>query len=293
MVKRINVTINSKETMNKDQLDNLFDLKNKNIVVTGALGLLGKMHCEAIAKYGGNPIVVDIKLKEAKKFSEELNNLYGVNSRGFSVDITNEDEIEQNLIEIKNSFFKLDGLINNAAINPKMEDTKSKNFSRLENFSIDNWMKDLSVGLTGAFLCSKHYGSFISENSSGGSIINISSDLGLIAPDQRLYKKENIESHLQDVKPVTYSVIKSGLIGLTRYLSTYWAENNVRCNAICPGGVENSQPLEFIEKVSSRIPLNRLANKYEYQSTIVWMLADSSSYLNGAVISVDGGRTAW
>ena len=149
------------------------------------------------------------------------------------------------------------------------------------------------MGLTGSFLCSKYYGQKISKNINGGSIVNISSDLGLIAPDQRLYKIDNVENSLQNVKPVTYSVIKSGLIGLTRYLATYWAEEGVRCNAMCPGGVENGQSEYFLEKVSSRIPMNRLARPNEYQGTLVWMLSDASSYLNGAIIAVDGGRTTW
>ena len=127
----------------------------------------------------------------------------------------------------------------------------------------------------------------------GGAIVNISSDLGVMAPDQRLYAEEGVVDDKQNVKPVTYSVVKSGMIGLTRYLSTYWAEKNVRCNAMCPGGVENGQPDDFLDKVNSRIPMNRLANADEYQGTLLWMLSDASSYLNGAIISVDGGRTAW
>ena len=153
--------------------------------------------------------------------------------------------------------------------------------------------QDIAVGLTGSFICTKYFGFEISQNKNGGTIVNISSDLGIIGPDQRLYREEGIPLNKQSVKPVTYSVVKSGLIGLTRYTATYWSDKNVRCNAICPGGVENGQPAEFLEKVHSRIPMNRLAKPYEYQSTLVWMLSDASSYLNGAIISVDGGRTAW
>ena len=163
----------------------------------------------------------------------------------------------------------------------------------MENFSIDIWNKDILVGLTGSFLCAKYYGQVISQNPNGGCIVNISSDLGLIAPDQRLYAKKSLSEELQPVKPVTYSVIKSGLIGLTRYLSTYWIDKNVRCNAICPGGVENGQSDDFLNEVILRIPMNRLAKSDEYQGTFIWMLSDASSYLNGAIIPVDGGRTAW
>jgi NAD(P)-dependent dehydrogenase (short-subunit alcohol dehydrogenase family) len=115
----------------------------------------------------------------------------------------------------------------------------------------------------------------------------------LIAPDQRLYAKDGIADDKQNVKPVTYSVVKTGLIGLTRYLATYWADKNVRCNAMCPGGVENGQPEDFLKEVNKRIPMGRMANANEYQGTLLWMLSDASSYLNGAIVPVDGGRTAW
>jgi NAD(P)-dependent dehydrogenase (short-subunit alcohol dehydrogenase family) len=114
-----------------------------------------------------------------------------------------------------------------------------------------------------------------------------------MAPDQRLYSKSGLSEEQQPVKPVTYSVVKTGMIGLTRYLATYWAEKNVRCNAMCPGGVENGQPEDFLKEVSLRIPMGRLAAANEYQSTLVWMLSDASSYLNGAIVPVEGGRTAW
>ena len=163
----------------------------------------------------------------------------------------------------------------------------------MENFPLDIWNDDIAVGLTGSFLCAKHYGFAISQNPNGGSIINISSDLGLIAPDQRLYSKDGVDNGKQNVKPVTYSVVKTGLIGLTRYLATYWADKNVRCNAMCPGGVENGQPEEFLKEVSARIPMGRMANASEYQGTLLWMLSDASSYLNGAIIPIEGGRTVW
>jgi len=274
-------------------LEKLFRLDNKIIVITGATGLLGRKHAEAVACYGGTPILLDLSQKVIDKFSNELNEKYKVDSIGFAVDITDERSIQDNAKLLMDKFGKIDGLINNAANNPKVEDSKEVNFSRLENFSLDIWNEDISVGLTGSFLCAKHYGFAISKNLNGGSIVNISSDLGLIAPDQRLYAKDGIDDDKQNVKPVTYSVVKTGLIGLTRYLATYWADKNVRCNAMCPGGVENGQPKDFLREVNSRIPMKRMANDDEYQGTLLWMLSDASSYLNGAIIPVEGGRTAW
>ena len=274
-------------------LEDLFRLDGRVIVITGATGLLGRKHAEAIACYGGTPILLDLSQQAVDDFANALNEKYKVNSVGFVVDITNEKAIENNIKQLIENFGKIDGLVNNAANNPKVEDSKEVNFSRLENFSLDIWNDDIAVGLTGAFLCAKHYGFAISKNADGGSIVNISSDLGLIAPDQRLYAKDGIADDKQNVKPVTYSVVKTGLIGLTRYLATYWADKNVRCNAMCPGGVENGQSDDFLEEVNKRIPMERMANSSEYQGTLLWMLSDASSYLNGAIIPVEGGRTAW
>jgi NAD(P)-dependent dehydrogenase (short-subunit alcohol dehydrogenase family) len=274
-------------------LKNLFSLSERVIIVTGAAGLLGEKHAEVIAAYGGNPILLDLSQSKVNVLATKLNEQYGVNAMGFSVDITDESQVESVSKTVFEKFGRVDGLVNNAANNPKVEATSEKNFSRLENFPLNIWEQDIAVGLTGAYLCAKYFGFRISENPNGGSIVNISSDLGVMAPDQRLYEKEGVEHDQQNVKPVTYSVVKSGIIGLTRYLATYWAEKNVRCNAMCPGGVENGQPDEFIINVSSRIPMNRLAKNDEYQGTLLWMLSDASSYLNGAIVSVDGGRTAW
>jgi NAD(P)-dependent dehydrogenase (short-subunit alcohol dehydrogenase family) len=279
--------------MSNKKLDTLFRLDGKVVVITGATGLLGRKHAEVIAAYGGTPILLDLYEDAATKFADEINAKYSVSAIGMSVDITNEQAIIDNCIKVINLYGKIDGLVNNAANNPKVEQSADKNFSRLENFSLDIWNQDINVGLTGAFLCAKHYGNQIANNPEGGTIVNISSDLGLMAPDQRLYKKDGLPDELQPVKPVTYSVVKSGMIGLTRYLATYWADKNVRSNAICPGGVENGQPEEFIKDVSSRIPMDRLAQADEYQGVLLWMLSDASSYLNGAIVPVDGGRTAW
>jgi len=278
--------------MTKDLVD-IFSLNNKIVVITGAAGLLGRKHAEAVAVYGGTPILLDISKNSVDSIAHELNNKYNVGAAGFDVDITDELQIQNNVTFLLEKYKKIDCLVNNAANNPKVEDKPGINFSRLENFPLELWDKDIAVGLTGSFLCAKHYGYQISKNANGGSIVNISSDLGLIAPDQRLYSKPGILENQQSVKPITYSIVKTGIIGLTRYLSTYWADKNVRCNAICPGGVENGQPEEFLKDVSSKIPLGRLANSGEYQGVLIWMLSDASNYLNGAIIPVDGGRTAW
>lgn len=272
--------------MNKD----LFSLKGKIVVITGAAGTLGRQHADAAASFGGTPILLDLNLKYVEELAQELSKRYDVKASGYAVDITNEESIKENSDGILNRYRKIDALVNNAANNPKVENEDTKNLSRLENFKLETWNADISVGLTGAFLCAKHYGTAISKNPEGGVIINISSDLGLIGPDQRLYQKPSIPTDQQSVKPVTYSVIKTGLIGLTRYLATYWPER-VRCNALCPGGVDTGLPEDFVEKVKDLIPMRRMAVPDEYQGALIFLLSNASKYMNGTCLTIDGGRS--
>ncbi len=270
----------------------MFNLKDKVVIISGGNGFLGRQFVRVLNQYGANTVILDLNRNGSDEFLAEIKNDYNTNPYFYHLDITNEKEVSKVSRAILEKYGRIDSLINNAALNPDFKKS-SENFSKLENFELLNWEKEIAVGLTGAFLCSKYFGSEISKNKNGGSIINISSDLGIISPDQRLYNDENKDRDKQMVKPVTYSVIKHGIIGLTKYLATYWCDRNVRCNAICPGGVENGQSEEFIKKISTRIPLGRMARYKDLDSTLVWMLCDSSSYLNGAVVPVDGGRSIW
>lgn len=270
-----------------------FSLKNKVIIVTGALGLLGRQHVEAICEAEGIPIIIDLYQDEIDNYVNEIKKKYKINASGYAVDIKDEKQIIKSCSSIILKYKKIDGLINNAANNPRQEDKEIINNDRLESFDINKWDVDLNVGLKGSFLCIKHYGYKISQNPSGGSIINISSDLGLIAPDQSLYEVEGLAQSNQPVKPITYSIVKTGIIGMTRYVATYWAKSGVRCNTLCPGGIENNQDKDFIKRLENKIPMHRMAKKNEYKGSIIYLLSDASSYVNGAVIVADGGRTIW
>ncbi|HHT9158249.1 MAG TPA: SDR family oxidoreductase [Candidatus Brocadiaceae bacterium] len=272
-------------------INDLFSLDNKVVVITGAAGLLGRQHADAVAQMRGIPVLLDINADAVEHLAADIIAHFGVPASGWAVDITKEAEIEKNSTALLARYGHIDGLVNNAANNPKVEGDGAKNFSRLENFPVEVWQADMAVGLTGSFLCAKYYGSAIARNPQGGSIVNISSDLGLIAPDQRLYRKTGLPDDIQPVKPVTYSVVKSGLIGLTRYLATYWP--NVRCNALCPGGVANNQDQAFLKEVCSRIPMGRLARPDEYQGAVLFLLSEASSYMTGAILIIDGGRSCW
>ena len=189
---------------------------------------------------------------------------------------------------------RIDILVNNAAIDPKVKEEEGiLESSRLENFPKAEWDIQLSVGLTGAFLCSQVFGAAMAKDGKGGVILNIASDLSVLSPDQRLYQKSDFPDDMQPVKPVTYSVIKAGLVGLTRYLATYWADKNVRSNALSPGGVFNDQGDDFVHRLTSLIPLGRMADRDEYRSAIQFLCSNASTYLNGQNIVMDGGRSVW
>ena len=275
---------------NKNYVKDSLNLKNKVAVITGGGGFLGEKHAEAINEMGGISILLDISKEKAELNAKNIVRNYGGESIAIKCDITDQKSIESANLEILKLFGKVDILINNAANNPKVEGEFANN--RLENFSINKWNNDLNVGLTGAFLCSKVFGKTMASKNSG-NILNISSDLGIIAPDQRIYRRNDLSDDQQPVKPITYSVIKSGLIGMTKYLATYWVDKGIRCNALLPGGVSNSQDEEFKNKLNNLIPMGRMANVDEYKGAIVFLVSKASSYMNGALISIDGGRTCW
>ena len=243
------------------------DLKNKTVIITGGLGFLGSQFTKAFENNLSNVIILDTKNCNKRNF--------------FKCDITKEIQLRTVCSIIKSKYKTIDVLINNAANNYIMG---SSNFqTRLESFNEKIWDADLEVGLKGAMLCTKVFGTEMKRQSSGGNIINISSDLGIISPDNRIYKKNS-------VKPLTYSVVKHGIIGLTKYTATYWPKK-IRCNALAFGGMENNQDKNFISKVKKLIPLGRMAKKKEYNNVILFLASKASSYINGTTLVVDGGRT--
>lgn len=271
-----------------------FDLTGEWALITGGAGLLGVEHSLALLEAGANIVLWDIDenrlFKVAEQLKKEYANQYIITN---CVDITNEDSVckAQNELEIADVFITI--LINNAAINPNYNPIQlGIEFSRIENLSKEDWDRQIAVGLTGAFICSKYFGSRMA-NIKKGVILNISSDLSVISPDQRLYKVAGVELALQPVKPLTYSVIKSGLIGMTMYLSTYWSSDGVRVNALSPGGVYENQGKEFVNKINNLIPLGRMARNDEYRSAVQFLCSSASEYMTGQNIVIDGGRSVW
>ena len=192
---------------------------------------------------------------------------------------------------IKKNNETVDILINNASINPKMKNLDSFISGRIEDYDLNEWNKELNVGINGTFICSKVFGSRMAENEKGGVIINISSDLAIRAPDQRVYSPTESFDDIKSYKPLGYSVVKTAMIGMTRYLAEYWGHKNIRVNALLPGGVLNNQPEELVNNVKKRTLLGRWANKDEYEDAIVFLASDSSAYMTGQLIIMDGGRS--
>ena len=257
-------------------------LGGRSALVTGGAGLLGMQHARALAADGAKVFLADVNESLAREQAAEI----GVSA--VRLDVTDP-------ASVRASFSQTGGvqiLVNNAAIDAKVEAGGLVEGSRFENFSLEQWRTEMKVGLTGAFLCSQVYGGWMAKNG-GGVILNIASDLAVFAPDQRIYRRPGLPEERQPVKPVTYSAIKHGLVGLTRYLATYWADKGVRVNALSPGGVYVDQPEDFVRRLSDLIPLGRMARRDENRAAVVYLCSDASSYKTGQNVVMDGGRSAW
>ena len=270
----------------------MFDLTGRTVLITGGCGQLGKQHAEAILECGGDVILADITSEDKReKIVDELKVKFKSNKvSAVFMDITDKSSIQKAV----DRYVKIDVLINNAGIDPKIEeglDWKNK----FEHLELDSWNKMLEVTLTGTFLCSQVVinkmlttGLESDYCRTGGIILNVASDLAIISPDQRIYKDEN------KVKPVSYGVAKAGDVNLTKYMATYFARKNIRVNSISPAGVKNEKvPEDFSQEISKLIPMNRMALPHEFKGAVAFLCSEASSFVNGHNLVIDGGRTIW
>jgi NAD(P)-dependent dehydrogenase (short-subunit alcohol dehydrogenase family) len=265
----------------------IFSLDGKVAVVTGALGLIGKNHCKALSEAGANIVVCDLNENECNKFAKDLEH----KSVGISANITDKDSIKIANDTILNEFGRLDILVNNAAINDMFENPQAAaKESMFENYPLDMWQRSIDVNITGMFLCSQIFGSVMAERGYG-SIINIASTYGIVAPDQSLYKKRDGTQIF--FKSPAYPVTKGAVISFTKFLASYWGGKGVRVNTLTPGGVENNQEEYFINNYSNKTPLGRMAQPTDFKGALIFLASDASNYMTGANLVVDGGWTTW
>ena len=270
-------------------ISKLFDLEGRNIVITGSSGLLGSQYANTLSSAGANIILLDIDTTKNEKLKSALVKKYKNKISAYTLDISNQTEVNKTSKKIMKDFKKIDGLINNAAYTSKGAKEKSDNaFGSFENFPIDIWQKSLDINLSGVFFCSQAFGKIMAKQGKG-VIVNIASSYGLVGADQRIYGKSGLNL------PISYAATKGAIVNFTRYLAAYWHGKNIRVNTLSPGGVMDKtyQEKSFIKKYSDKTILGRMANKDEYNGAMLFLISDASSYMTGANLVVDGGWTSW
>jgi 2-deoxy-D-gluconate 3-dehydrogenase len=266
-----------------------FDLTGRVAIVTGGAGLLGRQFCRTLAEAGASVLVADLNIAEAQKI---VGDLASFNNRGVAqqADVGDAASVDNMMAAAVKNFGKVDILVNSAALDPKFDQTATgKHSSAFEVYPLQAWEAALRVNLTGAFLCSQAAVKTMLDQGNG-VIINICSTYGLGGPDQRIYQRKGQEPQY---KPVDYTVTKAGILGLTKYLATYYGNKNIRVNALSPGGVFNDHADDFVQAYSSRTVLGRMARPDEMNGALLFLASDASSYMTGANLIVDGGWTAW
>jgi NAD(P)-dependent dehydrogenase (short-subunit alcohol dehydrogenase family) len=257
------------------------------VVLTGGAGFLGRSHAAALSDAGAHVVVADIDGKGAEEVAQSLP---GAEGMAVEVDVSSRWSVEEMTRRAALRFRRIDGLVNNAAVDPKFDCEGGRaHGTPFENYPLEAWRRSLDVNLTGAFLCTQALAPFLLA-SGRASVVNVASIYGLVGPDQRLYQRDG---EAPAYKPVDYSVTKSAMVGFTRYLASYWAGKGVRVNTLTLGGVEAGHDSEFVRRYSERTPLGRMAQRNEYSAALVFLLSDASSYMTGGNLVLDGGWTAW
>jgi len=266
-----------------------FDLSGKAAIVTGGAGLLGAEFCRTLAQAGASVVIAD-RMGDAARAAAGRFGAEGLQTLAVEVDITSPNSVTALVQACLSAFGRLDILVNSAALDPKFDREHSdRPAGAFEDFPLEAWNAALAVNLTGSFLCAQAATAPMLAQG-GGSIINLCSTYGLVGPDQRIYQRAGETARF---KPVYYSVTKAGMLGLTRYLATYYGDRGIRVNALTPGGVFNDHDEEFVRNYSARTVLGRMARKDEMNGALLFLASDASSYMTGANLVVDGGWTAW
>jgi NAD(P)-dependent dehydrogenase (short-subunit alcohol dehydrogenase family) len=267
----------------------LYNLRGKVAIVTGGAGLLGRQFVEGLAEFGADLAILDIRTKEVENLAEQIHRKYGVKVETYSCDVTNELQVVNTIQSILGKYEKIDILISNVAGKSSNLDEFFMNF---EDYSLSEWKKIVDVNLNGMFLVAREVGKVMVKLNTRGSIIQVSSIYGLVAPDQRIYEGSQYLGRPIN-SPAVYSASKSAVNGLSRYLASYWGSNCIRVNTLTPGGVFSGQNEKFVDQYSHRVPLARMAHSYEIASAAIFLASDASSYITGQNLVVDGGLSCW
>ena len=265
----------------------LFDLTGRVAIITGGAGLLGREHAAIITAFGGTAVIADLRVAEAQQAAQVLNAMPGRQAVAVHVDIRDQKSVDAMVQQVLERYHKIDILINNAAMTVRSGGAIAQRyFAPFEDYPLDLWEMALATNLTGLFLCTQRVGQVMRQQRRG-VIVNVTSDLSLISPDHRIYEGEAFNT------PIAYVVSKTAIVGFTRYLATYWAPYHIRVNALSPAGVFDGQSPTFVQKLSSLIPLGRMAETDEYRGAVLFLVSDASSFMTGSNLVVDGGRTCW
>ena len=272
--------------MKKNSKNNLFDLKGKNVVLTGSAGRLGKEFSNILANAGANLILLDIDEQKNNQLAKCILKKFNTVVCPYSIDISKKNDLKKIKIDILKNFKKIDILINNAFFNPSIN--QKLNTIRFESFPLDVWNQVINTNLTGIFLCCQEFGQTMVKQRQG-NIINVSSIYGLVGADQRIYGSSKLNSQ------VSYASTKGAVVNLTRFLAAYWNRKNIRVNTLTLGGVKDSSYMKksFIQKYSEKTILGRMANKDDFNGALLFLASDASSYMTGSNLIIDGGWTAW
>lgn len=266
-----------------------FSLAGKNAIVTGAIGLLGRCFCAGLAEFGANVAVVDLDEAAIAEFAADLAQRYGVQAIGVGCDITVPEAVCNMVERVAKAFGEIHVLHNN--VGGKTKDLDAF-FATFEDYSLAEWRRVMAVNIDGVFLVDQAVGRRMVAQRKGGSIIHVASIYGVLAPDQRIYEGSEYLGRSINT-PAVYSASKAAVVGLTKYLATYWAGHGIRVNCVSPGGVESGQNDEFMRRYSARVPLGRMAQVEEMVNTLIFLASDASSYITGQNILVDGGLSTW
>ena len=270
---------------------NDLSLDGKVALVTGGVGLLGREHCRALARAGARVAVVDRARPAVEALAAELRAHFGKGAAGVAADITQPESVRSMHERVRAELGEVDVLVNNAAIDDKVDSPRADpEASRFENYPLELWQRSMDVNVTGTFLCCQVVGAAMAERRRG-SIVNIASTYGIVAPDQSLYRERDGRQRFW--KSAAYPTTKAAVLGLTRFLAAYWGERQVRVNALSPGGVENGQDEHFIGAYAARTPLGRMARRDDYRGALLFLASEASAYMTGANLVVDGGWTVW